>query len=215
MKAIEPIRRVASLAVCALCATLACAGPDTTGRPNVLLITVDTLRADRLGCYGYHIPSSPQVDRLAAEGMVFTSAYSNGPNCAPSRACPMSGLYSPRHGVYTVGSSERGQAKDRKLVPTPNETVLADRFVTIAEILREAGYATASIGKWHLGADPRTQGFDVNVAGYEAGMPFAGYFSPYDNPKLPDGPEGEHLTARTLTLGEGAFGVAKLLKNRK
>ncbi|TDJ65775.1 MAG: hypothetical protein E2O39_17545 [Planctomycetota bacterium] len=172
------------------------AGETPARKPNIVLFYVDDLGWSDASFMGSEFYETPHMDQLAAEGMVFTSAYSNGPNCAPSRACLMSGLYPPRHGVYTVGSSKRGKAEDRKLVPTPNETVLADRFVTIAEVLRDAGYATASIGKWHLGADPRTQGFDVNVAGNATGSPRGGYFSPYKNPDLADGPEGEYLTDR-------------------
>ena len=108
------------------------------------------------------------IDRLASQGMVFTNAYANGPNCAPSRACLLSGQYSPRHGVYTVNNSDRGPSRLRKLIPIANTTVLDSKVVTIAEAIKRAGYVSASIGKWHLGDDPRFgpigQGFDVNVA---------------------------------------------------
>ena len=127
--------------------------------------------------------------------MVFTNAYANAANCAPTRACLMSGQYAPRHGVYTVGTSERGDARLRKLVPTKNTTVLAEDNVTIAEALQSAGYVCAIMGKWHLGADPRTQGFDINIGGNYSGSPRT-YFSPYSNPDLPDGPKGEYLTDR-------------------
>ena len=71
----------------------------------------------------------------------------------------MSGLYSPRHGIYTVANSDRGKAALRKIIPTKNTTVLADEFVTLAEALKAGGYKTATTpGKWHLGDDPTTQG---------------------------------------------------------
>jgi arylsulfatase A-like enzyme len=167
--------------------------------PNIILILVDDLGWTDLSCMGSRYYKTPNIDRLATEGILFTSAYANAPNCAPSRACLMTGLYSPRHGIYTVGSSERGRARDRKLIPIPNRQVLDGEAVTIAELLHEAGYATASIGKWHLGkgdqTGPRGQGFDINIGGNRAGSPRS-YFSPYRNPDIVDGPAGEYLTDR-------------------
>ncbi len=168
-------------------------------KPNIVMVYVDDLGWRDVGFMGSDFYETPNVDRLASEGMVFTNAYACAPNCAPSRACLMSGQYSPRHGIYTVGSSERGKAKDRKLIPTPNRTTLPMDKITIAEMLKQAGYKTAHAGKWHLGegenSGPQSQGFDVNIGGYQAGSPRS-YFSPYQNPYLEDGPEGEHLTDR-------------------
>jgi arylsulfatase A-like enzyme len=114
----------------------------------------------------------------------------------------MSGQYSPRHGIFTVGDPARGNHRHRKLEPVPNETVLAARFVTIAEALNANGYVTATMGKWHLGSDPTTQGFDVNIAGREWGSPSGGgYHSPYNYPNLKNDQPGEYLTDR---LGEEA-----------
>ncbi len=165
-------------------------------RPNLVLFLVDDLGWTDASFRGSGFYETPSFDELARDGMEFTDAYSNGPNCAPSRACILSGQWTPRHGVYTVGSSKRGKSANRKLIPVENTQALAERFVTLAEALGEAGYATASIGKWHLGPDPRAQGFDVNVAGNETGAPKGGYFSPYKNPELADGPDGEYLTDR-------------------
>ncbi|MCA8966802.1 MAG: sulfatase-like hydrolase/transferase, partial [Planctomycetes bacterium] len=165
-------------------------------RPNIVLIVVDDLGWRDLGCQGSDYFLTPQIDALAASGTRFTNAYANAPNCAPSRACLMSGQYAPRHGVYTVGSSARGRSEDRLLQPTPNTEDLRDDVVTLAEALRGCGYATAHFGKWHLGPDPTTQGFERNVAGNRAGSPPGGHFSPYRNPQLADGPEGEYLTDR-------------------
>jgi arylsulfatase A-like enzyme len=164
-------------------------------RPDIVLILLDDLGWADLGCYGSTFHETPHIDALAGAGARFTNAYANAPNCAPTRACLMSGQYTPRHGVYTVNSSARGKTANRKLVPTRNTTVLADAIVTLPERLRDAGYATAAIGKWHLGDDPTTHGFDVNVGGTRLGHPKS-YFSPYRNPTLPDGPEGEYLTDR-------------------
>ncbi|MFT7484998.1 MAG: arylsulfatase A-like enzyme [Candidatus Paceibacteria bacterium] len=169
--------------------------PPATIPPNIVLIYADDLGYADLGCYGSSLHRTPNLDQLATGGMLFTNAYANAPNCAPSRACLMSGQYGPRHGIYTVQGSARGKAENRKMVPPKNRTVLPDEIWTLPEMLREAGYVSAQIGKWHLGADPRTQGFDLNVAGNQAGHPKS-YFSPYRNEQLPDGEAGEYLTDR-------------------
>lgn len=150
-------------------------------RPNIIVILIDDLGWTDVGFMGSTYYETPHIDRLAAEGLVFTNAYANAPNCAPTRAALLSGQYAPRHGVYTVGSSERGEASLRKLIPTPNTTALDTSIVTLAEALREAGYATAHVGKWHLGTTgflPIDQGFNSNVAGNHLGHP-PSYFPPY------------------------------------
>ncbi len=168
--------------------------------PNVVFIFIDDMGWRDVGFMGSRYYETPNIDKLAGQGMVFTNAYSNAPNCAPARACLLSGWYGPRHGVYTVDSSERGQSRFRKLIPIENTTVLDPKIVTIAEAIKRAGYVSASIGKWHLGSDPQSgpkaQGFDVNVAGFSAGSPPGGYFAPYKNRELPDGPPREYLTDR-------------------
>ena len=173
--------------------------PSCSDKPNIILFLVDDLGWRDTGFMGSKYYETPNIDKLAEGGMIFTNAYANAPNCAPSRACIMSGLYPPRHGVYTVGNSDRGKAADRNLVPVKNKTVLEGDFITIAERLKHAGYATCHIGKWHLGDDsltsPEAQGFDVNTGGNHAGHPKS-YFSPYRNPNLKDGPPGEYLTDR-------------------
>lgn len=169
-------------------------------RPNILLINIDDLGWKDLGVMGSTYYETPNIDRLAAGGMIFSQGYASAANCAPSRAALFSGQYAPRTGVYTVNNSDRGQSIHRKLIPTPNTEYLADSVVTIAEVLQQDGYRTAHVGKWHLGKNPATQGFDVNIAGTDAGNPRAngmgGYFAPYHNPHLEEGPEGEYLTDR-------------------
>ena len=168
-------------------------------KPNFIFILIDDLGWKDVGFMGSKYYETPNIDRLARQGMIFTNAYANAPNCAPTRACLLSGQYTPRHGVYTVNNSNRGKSFLRKLIPTPNTKILDTHFITFAEVLKKSGYACASIGKWHLGEDPRTgplgQGFDVNVGGNKQGHPKS-YFSPYKNKKLSDGPKGEYLTDR-------------------
>ena len=169
-------------------------------KPNIVYINIDDLGWTDLACYGSSYYETPNIDRLTTQGMKFTDAYASASNCAPSRAGLMSGQYSPRYGIYTVDTSKRGKSKDRKLIPVKNKTTLPDSIVTLAEVLKKAGYITASMGKWHIGDDPRTQGFDVNIGGTHAGHPST-YFSPYKNKNLKDGPEGEYLTDRLTDEG--------------
>lgn len=177
-----------------------CSGGERSDRPNFVFIYIDDMGWKDVGFMGSLYYETPNIDRLAAEGMVFRDAYANAPNCAPSRACLMTGQYTPRHGIYTVGNPARGKARYRKLIPIKNETTLPQEAVTIAEELAKAGYVSASMGKWHLGDPPKHgpcgQGFDLNIGGFRAGHPPHGYFSPYRNPQLEDGPKGEYLTDR-------------------
>lgn len=170
--------------------------------PNIVFILIDDLGWRDAGFMGSRYYETPNIDRLAREGAIFTAAYASAPNCAPSRASLLTGQYTPRHGVYTVGNPARGESRHRKLIPTPNRRELDPEAVTIAEALRTAGYVSASIGKWHLGDDPDfgpvSQGFDVNFGGGIAGNP-GNYFSPWRNIPLPEGAsagEGEYLTDR-------------------
>lgn len=176
-------------------------------KPNVVLIIADDLGWTDLGCYGSKYYQTPNVDRLCREGMKFTSAYTCGPNCAPTRACLMSGLYPPRHGIYTVQTGARGKEEHRKMIPVENKETLDPSYVTLAEAIKGAGYVTAHAGKWHLGAPgvagPKEQGFDFNYGGNHTGSPKGGYFSPYKNPELSDGPKGENLTDRLSSEIDG------------
>ncbi len=177
---------------------MAATGERTEPHLNIVLIVADDLGWADLGSYGSRYYQTPNLDRLAMRGVKFTAAYAN-PNCAPTRAALMTGRYGPRTGVYTVNSGARGRPEFRHLTPPKNVTALPLGEVTIAEVLHDAGYVTAHMGKWHLGGRghlPTDQGFDINIGGHEAGSPPGGYFSPYANPLLPDGPDGEYLTDR-------------------
>lgn len=161
--------------------------------PNILLINIDDMGWRDVGFMGSEFYVTPNLDKLAAEGMVFTNAYASAANSAPSRACLMSGQWAPRHGIYTVDSSERGKSKDRKLIPVKNNTVLPDSQYILAEALKNAGYITCHAGKWHLNDDPTTQGFDVNIGGTHAGSP-SSYYPPYTNVPLEAPSEDYYLT---------------------
>lgn len=174
---------------------------EAAERPNIVFIVADDLGWTDLGCYGSDYYETPHIDRLRIKGMKFTAAYTNGPNCAPTRAALLSGQQYPHNPVHTVGSPQRGKARFRKLVPPPNQRELPGEHITFAEMLQDSGYATAHMGKWHLGNDgkgtgPRDQGFDVNVGGYRAGHPSwrGGYFAPNNNPLIDDAREDEYLT---------------------
>lgn len=178
--------------------------PTEETAPNIILIYADDLGWRDLSIMGSSYYETPNIDRLAHEGIVFSRAYANAPNCAPSRASLLTGQYTPRHGIYTVGSSERGQSRFRKIVPAENRTTLPIAAVTIAELLRRGGYRTGMVGKWHLGEganDPEHWGFEWSRAGNELGSP-PSYFYPYSrgDRSLPDidtlGTEGEYLTDR-------------------
>jgi arylsulfatase A-like enzyme len=153
-------------AVYALGSALLMAAPLEAARPpNIILILADDLGWKDVGYQGSDFHETPNIDRLAKEGMVFTAGYAAAGNCAPSRACLISGNYTPRHGVFAVGSTNRGKPEAQRLVPIPNKSGLPKENITIADALKSAGYATGIFGKWHLdgrgGSEPREQGFDT------------------------------------------------------
>ncbi len=162
---------------------------------NILYINADDLGVMDVSFMGDRRYHTPNLNRLAKEGIIFTNGYAPAANCAPSRAAVLSGQAAPRTGVYTVGTSERGATNTRKLIPTKNTPHLSNDMMTIGDELKACGYVTCQIGKWHVGKDPTEQGIDINIAGLQTGGP-ASYFSPYKNPRLKDGPEGEYLTDR-------------------
>lgn len=186
-------RKMFLLLIVLLTALTSCGNKKST-LPNIVLIVADDLGWKDLGFMGSSYYETPNLDRLAREGMKFQKAYAAAANCAPSRACLMTGMYTTAHGIYTVGSSERGDTRTRRLIPTTNTVTLDDQFFTLAEALSQAGYTTVNIGKWHLGKDPCSQGMDFNVGGSTWGHP-GSYFAPYNQPNL-EAPEGEYLTDR-------------------
>ena len=162
-------------------------------KPNILLINIDDMGWRDVGFMGSRYYETPNLDALAANGMILTNAYASAANCAPSRACMMSGQWTPRHGIYTVSNSDRGKSKDRKLIPTQNNTILPDSQYILTEALKDAGYVTCHAGKWHLNDNPTTQGFDVNIGGCHAGNP-GSYYPPYKNVPLTPPSDNYYLT---------------------
>jgi arylsulfatase A-like enzyme len=140
---------------------------DSARKPNIVFILADDLGYTDSGCFGSKYYETPNIDRLAAEGARFTDGYTCGPNCQPTRAALLSGQYGPRTGVYTVGNIDRFNWRSRPLRPVDNVTALPLEKITIAQVLRDAGYATGMFGKWHLGNDaehhPQRRGFDEAI----------------------------------------------------
>ncbi len=132
-------------------------------QPNILFIFLDDFGWKDTGYMGSDFYETPHIDALARGGMVFTDAYSCAANCAPARACLLSGQYTPRHRIFNVGTRPRGNAKHRRLLHIEGTETLDETIITWAEVLQQAGYQTGMFGKWHLGPDPKTQGFDVAV----------------------------------------------------
>ena len=173
--------------------------PSNKLKPNIILINVDDLGWNDLSYMSSKYYQTPNIDKLSESGLTFYNAYALA-NCAPSRASMLTGKYPTEHNIYTVGNSERGNPKTRKLIPTKNSTTLNPSFFLIPEMLKAKGYINGHFGKWHLGPKgfyPEDNGFDINIGGSHKGGPGkGGYFSPYTNPMLEDGPEGEYLTDR-------------------
>ena len=174
------------------------------GRPNILFILADDLGQRDLGSYGSTFYETPHLDRLARDGVRFTAAYAAAPVCSPTRASLLTGRWPQRTSITDyIGAADRPELwkRNTRALPAPFGDRLALDETTMAEALKGAGYATFFAGKWHLGPEgawPEQQGFDLNLGGTGRGGPYGGkqYFSPYGNPRLPDGPDGEHLPDR-------------------
>ncbi|HEX8522059.1 MAG TPA: sulfatase [Tepidisphaeraceae bacterium] len=140
---------------------------DTTHSPNIIFILADDLGWTDLGCFGSKYYETPNIDRLASQGMKFTNGYSAGPNCTPTRAALMSGEYGARTGVFTVGSIDRFDWRSQPLAPPQNVQNLPQSIRILPQPLKDAGYATAMFGKWHLGQSgefhPSKRGFDEAI----------------------------------------------------
>lgn len=158
--------------------------------PNIVFILADDLGYTDVACYGSKYYETPNIDRLAAEGARFTSGYTCGPNCQPTRAALMTGQYNPRTGIYTVGSIDRFNWQSRPLRPVDNAEDLPLDKTLLPQALKQAGYATGMFGKWHLGNKgeyhPARRGFDEAIV--SAGAHFNFKTIPQQ-----DVPEGTYL----------------------
>ena len=156
-------------------------------KPNIVFVFIDDLGWKDVGFMGSEYYETPNIDKLAKGGMIFNQAYANAANCAPTRACLLSGQYAPRHGVFTVGNSDRGKPETRRIIPIQNNQTLPLENITIAEALKPAGYTSAAIGKWHVKNTPEEQGFDFGIDREHLKYPY-GHWNP-DSMYLTD-----HLT---------------------
>ena len=173
----------------------ACSKSDK--KPNVIFILVDDLGWNDLGYTGSTFYESPNIDKLSTESFEFKTAYAASSVCSPTRASIMTGKHPSR--VNITDWIPGVDPKNRPLLGPQDLHQLPLNEITIAEKLKQSGYKTFYAGKWHLGSQgyyPEENGFDINVGGFEKGSPMGGYYSPYKNPKLSDGPEGEYLTDR-------------------
>lgn len=169
----------------------------SAGRPNILFVLADDLGARDLGYTGSRFDESPNLDAFSRLGARFDAAYSPSPVCSPSRAAIMTGKDPARLGITTWFPG--GEYSNMPLVEPKIPEHLPLGETTIAEALKTVGYRTFYAGKWHLGgkdALPSAQGFDVSIGGGEYGQPPHGYYSPYGNAYLSDGPKGEYLDDR-------------------
>ncbi|MEO5803268.1 MAG: sulfatase [Verrucomicrobiota bacterium] len=159
-------------------------------KPNIIFIFADDLGYTDVACYGSKYYETPNIDRLAKQGIRFTDGHAAAPNCQPSRAALLSGQYMPRTGIYTVGGIDRFNWQGQSLKPVENVTQLPLEKITLADSLKKAGYATAMFGKWHLGNDaahhPSKRGFDEAIE--SSGL----HFDFKTDPKT-DYPKGEYL----------------------
>jgi arylsulfatase A-like enzyme len=181
-------------------------------RPSFIFILADDLGYADLGCYGGRTPCSPNLDRLAAQGLRFTDGYSNSPVCSPTRFALATGRWQYR---LRGGADEpiASRARGSEVLGLPPE------HPTLASLLRDAGYATALIGKWHLGFPPR---FGPLKSGYQEYFgPLAGgvdYFSHCDGAGVHDLYEGEQEVERrgylTDLLSERAAEFVRRQKDR-
>ncbi|MGB4961208.1 MAG: sulfatase [Saprospiraceae bacterium] len=179
--------------------------PDTQRKPNVVFILVDDLGVMDLGCTGSKFYETPNVDRIANEGTMFTQGYAACSVCSPSRASIMTGKFTARHGITDWIGAKSGvewrteNNRNDKLLPADYNHVLSKEDMVLPEVMKANGYKTFFAGKWHLGEKgsyPEDHGFDINKGGWDVGSPKGGYFSPWDNPSLPNIKDGENLSMR-------------------
>jgi arylsulfatase A len=180
-------------------------------RPNVILILADDLGWTDLSCFGSDLYESPHLDRLARDGMRFTQNYSACTVCSPTRAALLTGKYPAR--LHITDWIPGAMPDNPKLLVPDWAKHLPVEETTIAEVLKSAGYTTASIGKWHLGGEayyPEKHGFDLNIAGTDKPQPPT-YFAPWNIPTISEGMPGDYITDR---LGDEAVKSIERMKDQ-
>ncbi len=173
-------------------------------KPNILFILADDFGYHDLSVSGSKYYETPNIDRIASEGMIFTDGYAACQVCSPSRASIMTGKFPARHGITDwigapTGEAWRKAGRHNQLLPPEYVHALPQEYTTLPEAMKEVGYTTFFAGKWHLGSKgswPEDHGFDVNEGGWDVGSPRGGYFAPWNNPNLKSGPDGENLSMR-------------------
>jgi arylsulfatase A-like enzyme len=198
-----PMKALYPLALLSACFLTAC-GPEAPTEPNVLFILADDLGYHDLGVTGSDYYETPHLDALASGGIQFTSAYTTSRVCSPARASIMTGQFTGRHGITdwigaATGEAWRKKGRHNKVLPPDYAHNLDTAHHTMAEAFGDAGYQTFFAGKWHLGDEtsrPEDHGFAINKGGYSSGSPRGGYFSPWENPVLPNTTPGENLSMR-------------------
>ena len=181
-------------------ALMAASTAVVSAKPNVVVFLVDDLGYMDVGVNNPNcFYETPNIDKLAKSGMLFTDGYAANPVCSPTRYSLLTGKYPTRVQATNFFSGKRAG----KFRPAPLNNKMPLEEVTLAEALKAEGYATFFAGKWHLGPDkkfyPQNQGFDVNIGGYHKGGPYTGkkYFAPFKNPEMEEeSPEGDHLPDR-------------------
>ncbi|HEY8750761.1 MAG TPA: sulfatase [Tepidisphaeraceae bacterium] len=184
--------------------------PDAS-KPNIVFILADDLGWTDVACFGSELYETPAIDRLARDGMKFTQNYSACTVCSPTRASILTGKYPGRLHI-TDWIPGMMPVNPKMLVPDWTKYLPLNE-TTVADVLRSAGYATACIGKWHLGNEPyypEKHGFDLNIAGTSASNPTT-YFAPWKIATLPEGKDGDYLTDR---LGDEALNFIERSKDR-
>ena len=173
-------------------------------KPNILFILIDDLGWMDLEFQGNRLVDTPALNRFAKQGMRFTDAYAAAPVCSPTRAAIMTGLFPARLKITNhIPDQPRFIPDQPKVLPADMLNYLPSEKITVAELLKEAGYSTAFLGKWHLSGtgrgeakwEPTAQGFDLNIGGCAYGGPPT-FFDPYRIPNLPDRQKGEYLPDR-------------------
>lgn len=175
-----------------------------SNHPNIIFILADDLGITDINSFDpleRTFYETPNIDHLGEQGMKFLQAYTNAANCAPTRAAMLSGQYYPNQPIYHVGRPGGGRTEPGEMMSAENADELPLDKITDAEMLQQAGYATALIGKWHTGSPPefgpKQQGYEVNIGGSGHGNPGGwdgGFFEPNNNPEINDAEEGEYLT---------------------